>query len=442
MTERIAVPKVAVGEHGWRVTFAGMGINLALGILYTWSVISGGIPEEWGWSQGDKQLPYSVCCLVFCLMMVPAGRLQDKFGPRVVAAIGGVLVGLGFIMASTTRTPLGFVISFGIFAGAGIGFGYASATPPAVKWFPASKTGLITGIVVSGFGLASVYAAPLTKLLMANYGLQKTMLILGLGFVFIITGVKTIVTPLWFGLSQMLQTPDPGLQQLKFLKQQQLAEAEKAKPPSEFDKENFTPKQMLCSIQFYMLWIMYACGAGAGLMIISVAMKIVKNQISSERLAIAAVVGLAIGNGGGRILAGMVSDKIGRKVTLFLFLVFQAVLIFLLTQVEAGSVLATGPALIIIICLIGANYGSNLALFPSFTKDFYGSENFGVNYGLIFTAWGFGGFALALLAGAMYDKYETFAVAYYGASALLVLAAIMVFFVRTPHHKMEVVEAK
>ena len=146
MTEQIAVPKTAVGEHGWRVTFAGMGINLALGILYTWSVISSGIPEAWGWSQADKSLPYSVCCLIFCLMMVPAGRLQDKFGPRVVAAIGGVLVGIGFILASMTTTPLGFVIGFGIIAGAGIGFGYASATPPAVKWFPAAKTGLIAGI--------------------------------------------------------------------------------------------------------------------------------------------------------------------------------------------------------------------------------------------------------------------------------------------------------
>ena len=99
MAEQIAIPKTAAGEHGWRVTFAGMGINLALGILYTWSIISEGIPEEWGWSQGDKSLPYSVCCLVFCLVMVPAGRFQDKFGPRVVAAVGGVLVGLGFVIS-------------------------------------------------------------------------------------------------------------------------------------------------------------------------------------------------------------------------------------------------------------------------------------------------------------------------------------------------------
>ena len=105
--------------------------------------------------------------------MVPAGRLQDKFGPRVVAAIGGILVGLGFIITSLTTTPVGFVIGFGILSGAGIGCGYAAATPAAVKWFPASKTGQIAGIVVSGFGLASVYAAPLAKVLLVQFGMQK-----------------------------------------------------------------------------------------------------------------------------------------------------------------------------------------------------------------------------------------------------------------------------
>ncbi|MHC5141824.1 MAG: MFS transporter, partial [Planctomycetota bacterium] len=150
-----------IKNHGWSVTFAGMGINLALGILYTWSVISKGIPEEWGWNESDKSWPYSVACLVFCLIMVPAGRMQDKLSPRLVATIGGILVSLGFIVASFTTSLLGFIIAFGVLAGAGIGFGYASATPPSVKWFPPAKTGMIAGIVVSGFGLASVYAAPL-----------------------------------------------------------------------------------------------------------------------------------------------------------------------------------------------------------------------------------------------------------------------------------------
>ncbi|MFC1737587.1 OFA family MFS transporter [Planctomycetota bacterium] len=427
MPEQIAVPKTAVGEHGWRVTFAGMGINLALGILYTWSVISKGVPESWNWSEADKSWPYAIACLVFCIMMVLAGRLQDKFGPRVVAAIGGVLVGIGFITASMTTSPMGYVLGFGILAGAGIGFGYASATPPAIKWFPAAKTGLIAGIVVSGFGLSSVYAAPLAKWLMINFGMQRMMLILGIGFLFVITGIKTIVSPLWFGLSQMLQ--EPGKEHVP-------EDTIKTESTIVHDKDNLTPKEMLSTVQFYMIWFMYACGAGAGLMIIAKLAAIAEVQ-ANLKWGFVLVVALAIGNGAGRIIAGMLSDKIGRKTTLFICFVLQAMLVMLLSQVSQGSILANVPVLAVISGLIGANYGANLSLFPSITKDFYGLKNFGVNYGLVFTSWGVGGFLLALLAGKMYDIHQTFTIAYFGASGLLILAAIMVFLLRPPHPTIE-----
>ena len=150
-------------NKGWTVTFAGIGINLALGVLYAWSVIKKAIPAEWGWSDADKALPYSIACIVFAFVMVPAGRLQDRIGPRWVATAGGILTGIGCIIASYAVTVAWFVIGFGIFAGAGIGLGYASATPPAVKWFSSRKTGLIAGLVVAGFGLASVYISPIAN---------------------------------------------------------------------------------------------------------------------------------------------------------------------------------------------------------------------------------------------------------------------------------------
>jgi len=149
---------------------------------------------------------------------------------------------------------------------------------------------------------------------------------------------------------------------------------------------------------------------------------------------------LAIGNGGGRILAGMLSDKIGRKAMMFICFVAQAFLILLLSRATGENALGTIPAMAIISAFIGANYGANLSLFPSITKDFYGLKNFGMNYGLVFTAWGVGGFMLAKLAGAMYVKHQTFAIAYYGASALLILAAIMTTLVKAPHHKIETAE--
>jgi len=410
-------PDAVVENHGWRVTFAGIGINLALGILYTWSVISKGVPAEWNWSEADKSWPYAIACLVFCIIMVPAGRMQDKIGPRVVATIGGVLVGLGMIIASFTTSPMGYIIGFGVLAGAGIGFGYASATPPAVKWFPAAKTGLIAGLVVSGFGLASVYAAPLAKWLTSVAGLPKMVMIFGIGFLVVVVG-----------LAQLLKAPPKGY----------VPEGTPAAKPTAgpVKKEDFTPSEMLRTWQFYVLWFMYACGAGAGLMVIAKLAAIVKIQ-AAVSLGFVLVAVLAVGNGAGRIVAGILSDKIGRKATMFICFVLQAVLVILLSQTKAGSALASVPVLALVSALIGANYGANLSLFPSATKDYYGLKNFGVNYGLVFTAWGVGGFMLALLAGKVYDQTQSFNFAYYCSAGLLVLAAIVTFLVKAPHHVME-----
>jgi OFA family oxalate/formate antiporter-like MFS transporter len=306
-------------------------------------------------------------------------------------------------------------------AGAGIGFGYASATPPAVKWFPPARTGLIAGIVVSGFGLASVYAAPLARWLAATYGLQRTMMILGMAFLVVVVG-----------LAQLLKPPHKAIQFIKGLGQVGELKAQAMAPARK--REDFSPREVLGTMSFYVLWFMYACGAGAGLMIIAKLAAIAEKQ-AGLKLGFLLVAVLAVGNGGGRIIAGLVSDKVGRKPTLFVCFVFQAVLVFLLSRTQAGSFLANALVMAVVSALIGANYGANLSLFPSITKDFYGLKNFGMNYGLVFTAWGCGGFALSLLAGKMYDIKQSFNVAYYGASVLLVLAAAVTLCLRPPSPK-------
>lgn len=427
MGEQLAVPAARVRNRGWTVTFAGMGINLALGVLYSWSVVAGGIPAEWHWDQSDKQWPYAVACIVFSLIMVLAGRMQDRLGPRVVATIGGVLVGVGMVAAALCgmyvpdHTLLGFIIGFGVLAGAGIGFGYASATPPAVKWFSAARTGLIAGLVVSGFGLASVYVAPLATWLIGTVGLSSTVLVLGIGFLVVVCILAQLLAPPPDGYVPEGTLPAP-------------------KPVDGVaKKEEFTPGEMLGTWQFYLVWFLYACGAGAGLMVISIA-----KTLGKAEAGVIAVVALAIGNGAGRILAGILSDKLGRKATLVLFLVFQAVMVVGLSQAKPDTALGSAAALAAMAALVGANYGSNLSLFPSIAKDFYGLKHFGVNYGLVFTAWGVGGFMLAKFAGWVYDGkiFEafkgSFAFAYYTSAALLVVAAILTLLLKAPHHKVEV----
>jgi OFA family oxalate/formate antiporter-like MFS transporter len=392
-----------VKNLGWIVTFAGTGINLALGILYSWSVISKKIPTEWNWSETSKSWPYSIACLIFAILMVPAGRMQDKMGPSLTAAIGGLLVGAGMILASFTTTPLGFILGFGVLAGAGIGFGYASATPPAVKWFPKKKTGMIAGLVVAGFGLASVYTAPLTQALIGSVGLPTTMQILGGAFLVVVVGLALLLRP-----------PPKG-----FVAEPAPAPGAAAGPK----KEDFGPLEMLKTPQFFLLWILFACGSGAGLMIVGKLTKIAVDQVGIQGGFLFVAI-LAIGNGGGRILAGTLSDKIGRLPTLGACFVLQSGLIFALSWARPDTVFASLPLLGVHSALIGACYGANLALFPSLTKDYYGLKNFGMNYGLVFTSWGVGGFVLSLVSGKVYDATKEFTLAYYIAAGLLVFAAL------------------
>jgi len=194
---------------------------------------------------------------------------------------------------------------------------------------------------------------------------------------------------------------------------------------------------MLKTWQFHLLAFMYVCGAGAGLMIISKLAKMVDVQ-AGVKLGFVLVAVLAIGNGGGRIIAGTLSDRIGRQTTLFACFLLQALCIMLLSQSRTGNWLGNPLVLGVLSALIGANYGANLALFPSITKDFYGLRNFGVNYGLVFTAWGWGGFGLSLLAGWVYDGSivaawkGSFAFAYYCSAVLLIAAALVTFLVKSP----------
>jgi nitrate/nitrite transporter NarK len=414
MAESITTPASAstaakASNTGWIVTGAATGINLALGILYTWSVISANIPQSWGWNEADKSWPYSVALLVFAFATIPAGRLQDSIGPRWISTAGGVLVGIGMVLASFTTSPIGFIIGFGVLAGAGIGFGYACATPPAVKWFGKSKTGMITGIVVSGFGLASVYAAPSAEWLAKSFDLPTAMRVFGIAFLVVVVA-----------LSQLLKTPPQGYvpdaganagNQSKQTPAQAAAHAEHG------------PGEVLKKTEFYLLWFIYFCGAGAGLMVVSKMAVIAKEAPFNLALGFILVAVLAVGNGGGRILAGIASDRIGRLRTLQICFVLQAILLVVIATATPGGIVANAVILGIIAAIVGGNYGANLAVFPAISKDRWGLKNFGANYGFLFTAWGIGGFVMSQIIGRVHDATGTFTIAYYVAAILLIAGA-------------------
>ncbi len=404
---------MSLKQKGWSVVLAGTGINLALGVLYTWSIFKGAIgesikqggPNAFQWDLASINDPYAVCCLAFAFSMILAGKCQDRVGPRLTAMIGGLLVGAGFILLSLTTNYWMWVLGFGIMAGMGFGFGYSAATPPALKWFPPAKTGLIAGIVVSGFGLASVYIAPLATYLMKTGGLQSTMMFLGIAF--------AIVVSLF---SLLLSNPPAG-----YLFGA-TAKAQTAKTAAPTQSKDCTAAQILKSGNFYVMWIVYFIGAGTGLMVIGSVAGMAKQSMGE--LAFLAVVILAVGNAAGRIVAGSLSDRIGRTLTLSMMLGFQAVLMFVAIPV-VGAAHPSTALLLVVATLIGFNYGTNLALFPAITKDLWGLKNFGANYGLLFTAWGVGGFVLGRASEMMKAATGDFTLSFGVAGILLAVAVVM-----------------
>jgi MFS family permease len=398
---------MGMGKKGWVVTFAGVGLNLALGILYAWSVFSKQITEPiekggFGWSKTQATLPYTVAIACFALMMVPAGRLQDRLGPRLVASAGAVLTGIGLVVASFATPGMAWpaVVGFGLFAGMGFGLGYAAATPAAVKWFPPEKKGLITGLVVAGFGLAPVYIAPLSKNLLASLGIGNSFRVLGIAF-FVITVL----------LSQFITNPSAPAASAK-----KPAPGTAARPAV----ADATWREMVRTPAFYMLYLQYAFAATAGLMIIGHLAKIVAVQSENAiKAGFVFVALLAVFNAAGRVAAGVVSDRIGRMITIAFVCILQAINFFFFSTYTSFAGFVIGAA------VVGFCYGACLSLFPSTTADQWGTKNLGFNYGILFTAWGVGGVFGPILAGTIADAQGSYGVAYEVAAWLLMGAAFL-----------------
>ncbi len=376
---------------------AATGINLTLGVLYSWSIISKDLVLVLGWSNSAASLPYTVAIIVFAIALLVAGRLQDKMGPKRFVIVGVILVGLGLIASSFSTSPAMMMISYGVLVGTGIGFGYSCVTPAVMKWWHQDKKGLVTGIVVGGFGVASVYVAPVTTMLLQNYGLELTFRLLGVFVLF--AGLP---------LSMLITNPPEGYTPAAPLQKKNAPRKQTAVA------RDYEWKEMLKTSQFYMLWVMFALASSAGLMIIGSISIIAKQQAAFEA-GFLLVVLLAIFNAAGRIFGGLLSDKIGRIRTLQLMIILQGLNMLAFAFYTSPLTIAIGTA------AAGVAYGSLLSLFPSITSDYYGMKNFGLNYGILYTAWGISGAIGPVIASAVADVTGTFVMAYMISAGLLAL---------------------
>jgi OFA family oxalate/formate antiporter-like MFS transporter len=389
---------------GWIITSAALGINLLLGLLYAWSVFKKALVTEWGWNDVTASLPFTVSAAIFAFMMIFAGRAQDKYGPRIIALLGGVLFGLGLLASGLAKTPAAMVITFGVLGGLGIGLGYSATTPCAIKWFHSSKKGMISGIVVAGVGLAPVYIAPLTAYFIKLYGIQQTFFILG--------GIALVAI---IGFSLILKNPPSDFVPARGSESKVSIPANKGIPWTDAIKTR----------EFVFLWLTFLLSATAGLMLIAHMASIADTQ-AGWKAGFMLVVVLSIFNALGRVLIGFLSDIIGRKPSMILVFLIQAVNMFLFSHYQSVPTLILGAA------IAGLAYGSLFSLMPSITADFFGIKNLGVNYGLVFSGWGIAAVIGPILGGFAVMKTGTYTTSYVAAGILLLVGTVLVLLMKSP----------
>ena len=390
----------------WRLA-GGLSMNLALGTLYGWSVFVAPLEARFGWKRADTSMVFTIAVIVFALSFVAAGRIQDKYGPLGCSLAGGILVSLGFYLCAYTTSLNYLYLCFGVIGGLGNGFGYATPIPVMAKWFP-DKRGLAVGLAVGGYGAGSAIFGPLAQLkLIPAYGLPTTFRILGAIFL-----VMTM-----FG-AFLLRNPPAGYRPAGW-----------TPPVSKTGAaREFTPGEMLGTRTCYLMWVAYALGCSAGLMVISQLVPFAKSVgVTAGALSTMTLVVGAVGSAAGRVLSGWMSDRLGRINVLRVMIGICVVAMPALYA--AGSNVAALYAAVFVVYWC---YGTQVSVNGVAAADFWGLRNAGVNYGILFTAWGVAGTIGPRIGGVLYDRYHNYQAAFYTAAALAFVALLCELGARRP----------
>jgi OFA family oxalate/formate antiporter-like MFS transporter len=391
----------------WLVVAGGILVQLCLGAIYAWSAFTKKLTlAPYEFTQTQTQVIFSVGLLTFAVVMaLIAGNWQKRVGPRKVAMAGGLILGLGYVLAGLAGASfLGILIGVGILGGAGIGLAYVCPIAALVKWFP-DKKGMITGLAVAGFGFGALLWIMLTGGFKFGAWVDLTPGwdgLYGMGWsvnkVFILYGIL-FATLVGIGSLSLVNPPEGWLP---------AGWTPPATGAASAGKVSYTVGQMVRTYQYWVLFLTFTVGALSGLMVIGIIKLFGMDRLtaggvdSTKAMAITnTAMGLfyALLNGLGRIIWGTVSDRLGRKNSIVLMSLFQGVIMiafYFIGRFEWG--LYIGAA------IIGFNFGGNFALFPAATADYFGNKTVGVNYPYVFLAYGVGGVVGPILGGIMGDN--------------------------------------
>ena len=351
----------------WLLAGAGVLMQLAFGAVYAWSVFLNPLVKAFGWSNSEVTLAFSIAILVLGFAAFLGGLWMSRVGPRIVGIAGGVCYGLGVALSSLSAGHLWVLyLSYGVLGGFGLGLGYIVPVATLVKWFP-DRRGFITGLAVAGFGAGALLTAPIAAALIGRVGVLQTLGILGIVYlVMVIAGASLMRNPP-LGWVPKNWEPSPN-------------------KPAQLVSRDYTLQQALTTWQWYALWAILFLNVTAGISIISQAAPMAGEISGVTPIVAAGMVGIiSIGNGAGRLLWAWLSDAVGRPGVFLIMFVLQAALFFLLPAQRDFAILVT-LAFVILTC-----YGGGFGTMPAFTTDYFGPKFVGSIYGLMLTAWGFGG---------------------------------------------------
>ncbi len=393
----------------WLIAAAGVLMQVALGAVYAWSVFRKPLSDAYGTGVSEVNTTFSIAILSLGFAAFFGGLWMNRSGPRIVALTAGVLYGAGIFLASFAEPSLWILyLTYGLMAGAGIGLGYIVPVATLIKWFP-DKRGFITGIAVAGFGAGALVTAPIAKQLVSGVGLFPTFAILGVIYLVMVVGA-----------SFLMKNPPEGWQPEGWEPEEE--------DTSERSGVDYELGGALKTWQWYALWALLFLNVTAGIAIISEADPIAQELSGAAPWLAAWLVSIiSIANGAGRFLWAWLSDAIGRKWVFLTMYLLQAALFFLMPVVGSSFFLLAVLAFVIVSC-----YGGGFGTMPAFNADYFGSKNVGTIYGLMITAWGFGGVLGPLLISYMYDLTGAYSRAFYIIAGIMLLSSIVPFIVRPP----------
>ena len=378
------------------VILASFLIMLCIGGVYAWSIFVPPLKLEHGLMTAQTQLIFGFTIASFAIVMIPAGRIEKKRGPRITAIIGAILFMAGYLIASFSGGHVSLLlIGVGIFSGAGIAFGYVTSLATPIKWFPEYK-GLITGISVAGFGGGAIILSRLVKAMLADgVPVLQIFRIIGISY-----GIVVFLSALLFAVPESTRSAEV--------------------------KKTQTIGELITDSKVWALFLAMFAGTFAGLLVIGNLKPIGLNFGVSEVYATTAISFLAIGNMVGRVLWGYVSDKLGGRRSVLLALVLLTLFTILILPGSQSNI-----TFLFIPFLVGLGFGANFVLFATEVSQLYGVDKLGTIYPYVFLSYGFAGIIGPSAGGWLFDVTHSYTIPII-LSAIICAAGALIFRVMIP----------